>query len=596
MRNPIARPVKYVTLAALSSIALVSTSPLRAQDTVQTKVRLSRQLANLSRQIDEIKWSSVSIYRVEDELKKRLIEPQRQAFSKDSIEIESHSETIYPGGNGPLPNFYATVLRLASNPRLARDPVLFRERLADAYSLSSPEDLDEQETQQVLDIATRVIAQQRNIPKDYYLISTRDKNNPGLIALVGIEETPGGGFSLKGQPYAGYDLYTYLQPLDGALYGDLKSAVVDRSPSLTSQMFTLRDLNEITLAPTTKARATYLDENRFAHVLTSVSEGRPIRQQDTGLLEVAGVQTDPNSPGQSAQPNMFEYPYEASVGTDIIASFLAYKIQDSLPIPEADWGVELRNNLDELNYPSIWGGRLTLNAILENIKIGAVLPEVRFGGNTIDSSGIGSHQQKILGGYGIAVGGDFAAPLLDNSGLFNFYGSYTFGEANTDRLRLSDSAGPYTELGYLIRYVVQGYYSFGFYADAAAKHLFRLKIGGTVYGVDYFAKVNDGEGGDAPPPTKLMKTETTSRGGVSGKIEYMKTGQAIPWGAGIQYFDQSILGNIWLQFAINRRIDLKVEGKYFTSFDPTDRLRTHPWENANLIVPSVSVKYHFGQQ
>ena len=27
-------------------------------------------------------------------------------------------------------------------------------------------------------------AQQRNIPKDYYLISTRDKNNPGLIALI----------------------------------------------------------------------------------------------------------------------------------------------------------------------------------------------------------------------------------------------------------------------------------------------------------------------------------------------------------------------------------------------------------------------------
>ncbi len=76
----------------------------------------------------------------------------------------------------------------------------------------------------------------------------------------------------------------------------------------------------------------------------------------------------------------------------------------------------------------------------------------------------------------------------------------------------------------------------------------------------------------------------------------MKTGQSIPWGAGVQYMDQSILANIWLQFAINRRIDLKVEGKYFTPLDPEDRLVTHPWENTSLIVPSVSLKYHFGPQ
>src|SRR5690606_10676549 len=162
---------------------------------------------------------------------------------------------------------------------------------------------------------------------------------------------------------------------------------------------------------------------------------------------------------------------------------------------------------------------------------------------------------------------DFAAPMLNNSGLFNFYGSYTFSEANTDKIRLFENVGT-PELGYLIRYAFQAYYSFGFYADAAAKHLFRIKIGGTVYGVDAFSRQIDP---DADPgtdveelPTVLQEVWSRTRGGVSGKVEYMKGGQLVPWGAGVQYFDQSILANVWLQFAISRSLDLKLEGKYFT--------------------------------
>ena len=387
-------------------------------------------------------------------------------------------------------------------------------------------------------------------------------------------------------------------PGDSGLYTDLRSAVAEGSESLTNQMFVLRDLSEISLAPPTRAQATYISEDRFPYVLTSISEGRPLRQQDSARLFNANLFTDPTVPGFSAAPGTVEYPYEISVGTDVIASFMAYRMtNDTLPVPEPEWGVELRNNFDEINYPSIWGGRLTLNAILENIRLGAVLPQIRFGGNTVDSSGIGSRQQKIIGGYGLALSGDFAAPLLNNSGLFDFYGSYTFSEANTEGIRLFEGTGA-PELGYLIRYAFQAYYSFGFFADADAKHLFRLKFGGTVYGVEAFSREVDPEfvpgQEDEEAPTTLVKQWNRSRGGVSGRIEYMKGGQMVPWGAGVQYFDQSILANVWLQFAINNRLDLKLEGKYFTSFDGDDRLITHPWENPNIIVPSLSVKYHFG--
>jgi len=153
-------------------------------------------------------------------------------------------------------------------------------------------------------------------------------------------------------------------------------------------------------------------------------------------------------------------------------------------------------------------------------------------------------------------------------------------------------------MAYLVRYAVQGYYSFGFYVDAAARHLFRLKIGGTAYGVDGFVRSYDTTfvptGDVSETPTKLYKAQSFNMGSISGKVEYMKVGQAIPWGASLQYLDESILADIWIQFAITPRLDLKFDGKYFTPLEKEKRLITHPWENPNLIVPAVSLKYHFG--
>jgi hypothetical protein len=604
MRTQIARLVKCVTLLGLWSIVIAFTSPLRAEpDTNKTKQRLSRGLASLSRAIDEIKWANVTIYKVQSDLKQRLIQPQRAASAKDSTEIEAHAITVDLGGEGLTnPPFYSTVMRIVPRARTAER---FRELLAEQYGRQL-DDIEPQESDLVYNLAQKIIAAQRSIPKDYFLITTRDRTTPLLIALVGFEDNPGGGFSLKGSPQAGLDLYDYLKPLDAALYDDLRSAVETGDQSqLANQMFALRDLSEITIAPHTKTRATPIDEDAFEHVLLSISEGRPLRTQESSRIINANLLVDPTLPKQAAAaPNAVEYPYEATVGTDIIASFTAYKLtNDTLPIPTPDWGVELRNNFDEINYPSIWGGRLTLNAILENIKIGAVLPQLRFGDSTIGTSGFGSNQQKIIGGYGIAVSGDFAAPVLQNSGLFNFYLSYSFGEANTDKIILTDtaslSAGRFSEVGYLVRYAAQAYYSFGFYVDAQARHLFRLKIGGTAYGIDGFARSYDADALATLPagetaPTKLYKTESFNMGSISGKVEYMKVGQAIPWGASVQYLDQSILAGIWIQFAITPRLDLKFDGKYFTPLDKEKRPITHPWENPNLIVPAISLKYHFG--
>ena len=149
------------------------------------------------------------------------------------------------------------------------------------------------------------------------------------------------------------------------------------------------------------------------------------------------------------------------------------------------------------------------------------------------------------------------------------------------------------DTAYLIRYDFQAFYSFGFFADPAAKHLFRLKIGGTVYGAEGMVNVEDTTlpvSETEQAQYKVTKVNSTSNGGVSGALEYMRTGSWVPFGARLQYVDNSILSDLWIQFAVARNLDLKFDIKYFTPVfrDP------HPWEHPNLVVPSVAVRYHFG--
>jgi hypothetical protein len=612
---------RYALPLALCSIAALSQSA-RAQTEDRETVRLDRRLGTLIRSIDDIKWQNITIYRLEDEYKQRLIKGM-EAEDKGDIEyVESIGQTI---AADPLPDFSETVRQLAQSAVTNRGKnfARFKAALAQKYSID-PDDLDETELQNALSRTLSVIAKRETRPKEFYLVTSREKNPPRLIALLGVKPNEStGNPMMTGNPWVGTELYKFLvsNGPDSTMYSELKQSVqVEGTPGLTNQMFVLRDLSQIALAPKTHARASYLEADKYQYVLTGISAGRPLRSDyaapsDSGAAEDAsfggfgvldlglgGASTkNANNKVQGAEiPKTTETPYEISVGTDVIASFVSYDLREK-KIPDPNWGIELRNGFDELNYPSIWGGRLTLDAILENIKIGAVLPQIRFGDSTIATSGIGSRPQAILGGYGIAMSGDFTAPLLDNSGLFNFYASYTFGEGKTDKTVLRTFAkrnGRFEveqlgEVGYVIRYAAQAYYSFGFYLDDEARHLFRLKIGGTVYGVDTEVRQQDTTVvavGETSTPTVFSKITSETVGGVSGKVEYMKGGQKIPYGASLQYQDQSLLSDIWLQFIINPRFDLKVGLKYFT---PVFR-EPHAWENANYVVPSVSLKYHFG--
>lgn len=624
MRKLVSSSASVLMLALLAGVFAVPSALAQPSDKEIT--RLDREIDGLIRSIDDIVWSNIIIYRLQDDYKNRLLTSLQAEDSADIERLEQIGEVVAPG---PLPNFSSTAITTASG-RGSRGFDLFKASICQRYPEYDCEyDFDNDELQRAFTIASSIVQNRASRPKDFFLVASRDRTNPRLIALLGVDFQSGSA-SLMSFRRVGSQLYDYLTSnnADSTMYSELKDAIRVGSPSLSNQMFLLRDLSKVAIVERTKAIATYIDETENPWVIQSISMGRPIREawtpppvEDTsaagddagaidfsallgGGTDIFGDEGTKSLVEGAAVPGAVEHPHEIVIGTDVIAGYYSYEMNTEKQVKETKWGLELLNNFDELNYPSIWGGRMTLNAILRNIKLGAVLPQIRFGGNTIAESGLFDKPQRILGGYGIAFGGDFAAPVLNNSGLFNFHASYTFGEAGTDavaktvyEVQPGDSGlGDPTvtgERGYLIRYAFQGFYSFGFYADNESQHLFRMKLGGTVYGVDEFERRQVlGRGSDIQTDTVpgLEKVSSETIGGIAGRIEYMKGGTDIPYGIGLQYFDAAIQSNIWIQFIISRSLDLKLEGRFFSSVFRDAK----PWEEESLIIPSLEVKYHFG--
>ncbi len=620
MTFPAARLSRYAALLALGGLAsCVLAQPMNAQDD-RERTRLDRLIAGMiGTSLDDIIWSDIAVYQMRDDFLNRLNASLEAESTADRERLEEIGQIIHE--EGPLANFADAMIQIVQDPRARGGVTAIKKLIATKYGVEE-DGLDETEVGNASGIARAIVNRRQARPKEFYIIAAKDIETPRIIALVGVSRDEVTNKQAVKLVRGGSEVFTYLSSnrTDTNMYSELKQAISERSSMLPNVTFSMRDLSNVVFVNKSKARANYLDENRYPWVLTGISEGRPLRGEprestddslaeeegDAGGLFAGGGDAGLFGNGNNANkidgarvPNTGEYPYEFSVGNDVIASFRAYKKNaEGKVIPEPKWGVELKNNFDEINYPSIWGGRMTLNAILEDVKLGAVLPQpLRFGDSTIATSGIGSYQQKIIGGYGLVFSGDFSAPLIDNSGLFNVYATYTFSEVGTDNMALQtfrmvnnekviETPG---ETAYLIRWALQTYYSFGFFLDAEAKYLFRLKLGGTAYGVDDFVREQDlNPRGEQDAPV-FAKSFSQTKAGVSGKIEFMKSGINTPYGMGVQYFDQSVLTNFWIQFFPNQRWDVKLEGKYFVPM-----LRdAYAWENESLVVPSVSVKYHF---
>jgi len=292
------------------------------------------------------------------------------------------------------------------------------------------------------------------------------------------------------------------------------------------------------------------------------------------------------------------------------------------------YGVELRYGMPEINYPSLWSERMTLNVMWQSNKFGIVLPTNGWSSLATD---IFSAQRKLThAGLGIYGSLDFPIKLVNQGGVFNFNGSYVFGPAASNPVSTqfmfagrnasgqSDSASYRSlDLSYLPRFHAQAHYSFAVDIDRTA--FFRFKLGATMYVIQRFAELEQQNGNDENGrPVYEKKNRQIDQytyddlsilnrfdqlkiaamnglqgseviAGLSGRIEFMNRSRTVPWGASMQFFDGSISGDVWAQVPVVNGFDLRIMAQYFQVAlrDPK------PWEEQTIVQPSLQMLFNF---
>jgi hypothetical protein len=245
-------------------------------------------------------------------------------------------------------------------------------------------------------------------------------------------------------------------------------------------------------------------------------------------------------------------------------------------------GLELRYGLEELNYPSVWSQRLTLSALWSSARLGVVLPTS--GWKQLNSA-VGGSPRLTSAGWGIYGSVDFPVKLIQEGGVFRASASYVFGDARrSDHQVWNEALRQHTD--FLIRYHAQMHYSFAIAVDK--NYFFRFQLGGTLYGAETWGeRVDTTE--DRELQRRFVRKETQTIGGISGGIEYMATGIGTPYGFAVQYFDDTVLGTLWLQIPISSSLAVRFDGKVFATLLRDPRL----WEHSTLFLPSVRLLLNF---
>lgn len=292
------------------------------------------------------------------------------------------------------------------------------------------------------------------------------------------------------------------------------------------------------------------------------------------------------------------------------------------------YGVELRYGMPEINYPSLWSERMTLNVMWQSNKFGIVLPTNGWSSLATD---VFSAQRKLTNaGLGIYGSLDFPIKLVNQGGVFNFNGSYVFGPAATNPVSTqfmfagrntngqTDSASYRSlDLSYLPRFHAQAHYSFAIDIDRTA--FFRFKLGATMYVIQRFAELEQQNGNDENGrPIYEKKNRQVDQysyddlsilnrfdqlkiaamnglqgsevvAGLSGRIEFMNRSRTVPWGASLQFFDGSMSGDVWAQVPVVNGFDLRIMAQYFLVAlrDPK------PWEEQTIVLPSLQMLFNF---
>ncbi len=283
------------------------------------------------------------------------------------------------------------------------------------------------------------------------------------------------------------------------------------------------------------------------------------------------------------------------VYSDGYVDTLSTVTNQSLP----QYGVELKYGIDEINYPSLWSERLTLSAIWENVKLGFILPTSGWASLSKDFYNV--DRKLTSGSIGISASGDFPIKVIPQSGIFNFTFGYIFGDANEpDYKSRKKSINDYSDVAamrnalfkdedYMIRFNASLHYTFGIAIDD--DYWLRFGLGGTTYTADrWYNKVIEDKDNDIIK-TKYVKKSSDNVTGISAKLDFMAKNARTPYGASIQYFDESIFANIWLTVPIVRnRVAVRFDAKGYSA---AMKGKLRDWELNSVFMPTARLIFTF---
>lgn len=256
-----------------------------------------------------------------------------------------------------------------------------------------------------------------------------------------------------------------------------------------------------------------------------------------------------------------------------------------------NFGVELKYGIEGVNYPSFWSNRMTLSAIWKNVKFGFILPTDGWAAFSEDVF----NQQRTMTHSGIGIAGvlDFPFAIIPRSDVFQVKFGYVFGDAvsgvgtqNIDTDPLTFQRSDFNN-DYLMRFNTQIHYTFGISVDD--DYFMRFSVGGTGYSMERWGyELNKDIN---RPMVDLKQRESEFIGGISGKLEFMTTNNTTPFGGGIQYFDESLQFDGWVQVpVVDNTFSIRLEANgYAVAF----RKNPRPWELNSLIVPMARLIYVF---
>jgi hypothetical protein len=371
------------------------------------------------------------------------------------------------------------------------------------------------------------------------------------------------------------------------------------------------------------------------------------------------------------QPFEYRSKHEITIGLFDLIRYRNYELPKKFQISDEDeedviemkkkminnhflpvYGVELKYGLSEINYPSLWSERMTLSAMWQSNKLGLILPTNGWSQLSKDFF----NMERRLTNAGIGLYGSFDLPikLINQGGVFNFNGSYVFGDAKSNPINSiiqipgrkfdggDSSYSTALNLSYLPRFHAQAHYSFAINVDKYT--FFRFKLGATAFLMQRYAELAKIVGKDAQTGRDIIETSnrkidqytfsdlsvlnrfdnnqiiamSSVQGseliaGLSGRIEFMTNteDQTVPWGGAMQYFDGSISGDLWLQVPIlgfDRLRDVSDDDAdedttEVSSFALSLRAQAQfyqtvfrdpkPWELETVVLPSLQFLMNF---